>query len=370
VSTALAFGVEEELLTVDPASRAVVPKAADVLARTGLGDRAAAEFTRMQVELRTTPCHEPSELLDQLCEGRSALAAAAAAGGVGLVASASPVLGSVAPAAITDGSRQRRGDSTFRALHDEVTTCAAHVHVEVRDRERAVLVSNHLRPYLPVLIALCANSPYWCGRDTGYASWRTISWQRWPVAGAPPFFTSAEHYEQTVTRLLDAGALVDRGTIFWDVRPSDRVPTIEIRVADVPVTARATALLAILVRALVARALEAVDNGDPGPDVPAEMLRAAYWRAARDGLVGYGIDLRSGALVRATDQVTRLVDELAPALGADLGPAREGLGDLLATGNGAIRQRRAAAGGDLADVVDHLLEAVSTRAHVTMGPAG
>ena len=266
------------------------------------------------------------------------------------------MLGTVVPAAITEGVRQQRGLATFRALHDEITMCAAHVHVELRDRERAVLVSNHLRPALPLLIALTANSPYWCGRDTGYASWRTISWQRWPVAGPPPYFTSAEHYEAIVASLLDTGALVDRGTIFWDIRPSDHVPTLELRVADVPLTASATALLAVLVRALVTRALRAVDRGDPGPQVPGELLRAAYWRAARDGLDGHGIDVRDGARAPAARQIIRLVDDLAPALGADLQPARRWLAALLGAGNGATRQRRAAADGDLSCVVDYLLE--------------
>ena len=155
------------------------------------------------------------------------------------------------------------------------------------------LSSNHLRQYLPTLIALAANSPYWPERDTGYASWRTMVWNRWPVAGPPPYFTSAAHYDELVATLFDA-APWSMGRIFWDIRPSARFPTIEVRAADVPMTAQQSALLAMLVRALVAGAIAQVDRGDPGPVLPAEMLRLAYWRAARDGLNGHGVDVHTG----------------------------------------------------------------------------
>ena len=89
-----------------------------------------------------------------------------------------------------------------------------------------MLVSNHLRQYLPTLIALAANSPYWPQRDTGYASWRTIAWTRWPVAGPPPYFTSAAHYDSVIATLTEVGGLVDAGTVFWDLRPSARFPTL------------------------------------------------------------------------------------------------------------------------------------------------
>lgn len=356
----LRFGVEEEFLTVDLARRAVTPAAPGIIkrARETLGDRVGAEFTDMQVEARTTPCVTAAELHGQLVEGRAVLASAATEIGVGVIAAGAPVLGCVAPAAVVDDDRHRHGDETYRALHDEITICSAHVHVEVPDRDRAVLVSNHLRPHLPTLIALTANSPYWCGRDTGYASWRTITLQRWSVAGPPPYFTSARHYDQTVESLLTTGALVDEGTIFWDVRPSHHLPTLEIRVADIPLTATETALLAVLVRALVARALTAVEQGDPGPRVSPALLRAAYWRAARDGLDGAAVNLADGTLSPAIDQVDALLDHLP--LGADHDLVHDWWADLRDTGNGAIRQRRAAAGGDLGAVVDRLLTHTAT----------
>jgi carboxylate-amine ligase len=354
------FGVEEEFLVVDPESRAAVPRAEAVLdrARQRLGPRVGGEITKLQVETRTEPCGTAEELYRQLVEARHALAEAAAAEGLRIVATGTPVLGAPVPPPITEGPRQDRGNATFRGLHDEVCICAVHVHVELPDRDRAVLVSNHLRPYLPTLIALTANSPYWAQRDTGYASWRTVAWQRWPVAGPPPYFTSADEYDRLVATLLEAGALVDTGTIFWDIRPSAHQPTLEIRAMDVPITALESAMLATLVRGLVLAVMPAVDRGDPGPVIPGELMRLAYWRAARDGLGGHGVDPATGRTVPAVELAERLARTAAPVL-ADhgvLGRVTDWLRRHTAHGDGATRQRRSEATyGRLTDVVDDLV---------------
>lgn len=354
------FGVEEEFLLVDPVTRAVAPQAAAVLerAKAALKDQVSGEITKFQVETKTLPCQHAGELLDQLTGARESLAAAAGAEGLRIVASGTPVLGAAIPPPITEGARQARGTANFRGLHDEQSICAMHVHVEMPDRERAVLVSNHLRPYLPTLISLTANSPYWAERDTGYASWRIIAWSRWPVAGPPPYFTSAAHYDELVATLLAAGGLVDEGTIFWDIRPSAHLPTLEVRVADMPITAAESVLFAVLVRALVINAATAIDRGDHGPVIPAELLRLAYWRAARDGLDGHGIDVHTGQLVPATELVSALLKAAQPVLAehGELDRVTGWLENLVRAGDGAARQRAAAASrGRLTDVVDHLI---------------
>jgi glutamate---cysteine ligase / carboxylate-amine ligase len=364
------FGVEEEFLVIDPATRRAVPGAAAVVRAAGeqLGARVAGEITKLQVETRTDPCVTTVDLHAQLVEARAVLAAAAEAEGLRVMASGTPVLGDVVPPPITEGPRQDRGTAAFRGLHDELAICAVHIHLELPDRERAVRVSNHLRPYLPVLIALAANSPYWSERDTGYASWRTVTWHRWPVAGPPPYFDSAAHHDRLVATLLDAGALVDHGTIFWDIRLSAHQPTLEVRVADVPITAAESAALAALVRALAIAVGAAVDRGDPGPAVAPELMRLGYWRAARDGLDGHGIDVHTGALVPAPELAGRALRAARSAL-SELGDldlvtgwlARlAGNGD--GEGDGATRQRRIAARrGRLADVVDHLVAQTAPR---------
>jgi carboxylate-amine ligase len=360
--------VEEEFLVVDPDSRAAVPRAAAVLGRAEerLGGRVGGEITKVQLETRTDPCHTVAELHAQLAQARGALAAAAADEGLRVVATGTPVLGDMVPAPLTEGPRQDRGTATFRGLHDELTFCALHVHVELPERERALMVSNHLRPHLPALISLTANSPYWAARDTGYASWRTMAFNRWPVAGPPPYYTSVAHYDEIIATLHEVGAVVDMGTVFWDIRPSAHQPTLEIRTSDVPITAEESALFAALVRALVVESLRAVDAGDPGPVVPGELMRLAYWRAARDGLGGFGIDVPTGRLRPAGELAQGLLDRARPTLEehGDLDRVTGWFRELLDGGDGATRQRVAAKRrGRLADVVDHLIVSTAPADH-------
>ncbi|AVT38389.1 glutamate--cysteine ligase [Plantactinospora sp. BB1] len=353
------LGVEEEFLVVDGERGEVVPEAATVVdrARPALGARVGGEITKLQVETRTDPCRSVVELSGQLVEGRAVVQAAALSAGLRVIASGSPVLGRAVPPPITEGPRQDRGTATFRGLHDELAICAVHVHVEQPDRDRAVLIGNHLRQHLPVFLALSANSPYWAERDTGYASWRSVTWGRWPVAGPPPFLRSARQYDEHVRMLLEAGALVDHGTIFWDLRLSTKHPTLEVRVADVPVTAAESAAQAALVRALAVVAGAAVDRGDEGPELAPELMRLAYWRAARDGMAGHGVDVTTGRLLPAATLAARLVELAGPALdeAGDRERVEDWLARLATDGDGATRQRAAAAlRGRLTDVVDEI----------------
>ncbi|GGV28077.1 putative glutamate--cysteine ligase 2-3 [Actinomadura cremea] len=354
------FGIEEEYFVVDPGSRVVVPRAADVVRRAAatLGERVSTELVGFLVEAKTPPCDDLVKLEEQIRSMRAAMAAAAAAEGVRLAATGTPVLGDLVPPPISAGDRYAASVATYRGLDDEQSICSCHVHVEMPDRERAVLVGNHLRPWLPTLLALAANSPFWAGRDTGHACWRVLAWARWPVAGPPPYFTSLSHYEEIVASLLECGALMDTGTIFWDVRPSARLPTVEVRVADVALTTADAAALAGLIRALVEVAAAAVDAGEPAPDPPQELLRAAYWLAARHGAAGTGVDVRTGRPAAQRDLAADLLAGAGPAL-RESGDARSvtrGVRRLLAGGTGAERQRAAHRRRDrLTDVVDAAL---------------
>ncbi|WP_157247783.1 carboxylate-amine ligase [Nonomuraea typhae] len=356
------IGIEEEYLIVDPHTRHVAPRAAEVLAAATnvLGENIAQEVSRFQVEARTTPSADLSELGARLRAARTEVAKAAQECGLALVASAMPVLGDKGPIPLSDHPRYANGQVRYRALQDELCICALHVHVDVPDEELAVYVGNHLRPWLPVLIALAANSPFFIGRDTGYASWRVISWSRWPVSGAPPYFESFAEYERAVGALSETGALMDAKTIYWDVRPSSILPTIEVRVADVPLEINDSLTIIGLIRGLVLTALEAVARGDRGLPVGTEVMRAAYWRAARDGIAGCCLDLRAGELVPAPEMVRRLLRHVRQAVGdaGDLPFVEEGLDRLLRRGSGANRQRSVhARAHDLEGVVDDLIEA-------------
>ncbi|MGK5629339.1 carboxylate-amine ligase [Streptomyces sp. URMC 123] len=355
------LGVEEEYFLVDPRTGALAALGSKVLqrARRALGDLVSGEFTEYQIEGKTPPCGTLGEVYRHIARMRTEVSAAAAAEGLHLLASGTPITAAPEPAPFRDDPRLRVGADLYRALNDEHTVCAFHTHVEVPDREHAVLVGNHLRPWLPTLAALAANSPFWHGRDSGYASWRTIVTGRWPIAGPPPYLAHAEEYDRLVGVLRRTGTTLDDGTLFWDVRPCAHLPTVEVRVMDVVSDARDAAVLAVLVRALVVTALARVRDGDPGPRVCDTLLRAAYWRAARDGCSGHGIDLRDGRLLPAAEAARRLLDHTAPVLRA-YGELAHVAAVLRRPGahGGAERQRRALARrGSLRDVVDRVREA-------------
>jgi carboxylate-amine ligase len=219
------------------------------------------------------------------------------------------------------------------------------VHVAVADRELAIQVSNRLRPWLPLLLALTANSALYRNADTGYASWRSVLWARWPSAGPPPHFESADEYDAAVRNMLETGAMLDEGMVYWDVRPSANFPTVEVRVAVVPATVAETVLFATLVRALVMTVVDDEARGAPMPSLTAHALKASYWRAAR-----YGIESE-----QAAQSLDSLVERVKPALIelGELDMVRAEVARVLAEGNGAARQRRAwSRRQDVADVVE------------------
>ncbi|HET6740157.1 MAG TPA: glutamate--cysteine ligase [Kribbella sp.] len=341
------FGVEEELLLVSatgdplPRSKAVVADLQDV----------ELELTRAMVEINSPVCRTADELRGHLLTMRAELASAAADEGARLLAIAVPPQGKPAQA-ITNRPRYQELAARWGLLAREQGVCGCHVHVDVPDRQAAVRVSNHLRPWLPVLLALTANSPIYLNRDTGFASWRWLMTTRWPCAGPPPYLESPEHFDALVSMHLDAGTLVDERMVYWDIRPSSHLPTVEVRVSDVPLTVDETVLLATLIRALV---MTALDDGSQGAKLEPEVLRAAYWLAARDGLTGNGLDVRSAEPAPMAEILDRLRRHVEPALREldVLELVDDGLRRALTDGNGAVKQRKAfRAGGDFTTVTE------------------
>ena len=348
------IGVEEEFLLVDDTGEPVAANRAVAEEAESRGVQLQLELTSCQVETTSAVMETSDELRAELSRLRGVAAQAASACGARLLAVALP------PSVphhfpVTDTPRYRKIGENFGMIAHEQGICGCHVHVAVPNRDAAVAVSNWLRPWLPLLLALTANSAIYRNADTGYASWRSILWARWPSAGPPPFFESVDDYDATVEMLTQTGAVLDDGMVYWDVRPSSRFPTVEVRAADVPSTVAETVLLATLTRAAVMTALEDFQRGAAPPHVTAETLRAAYWKAARDGLDGQAIDVTSRLRpVPTRELLGEFVEHLRPALDA-LGEYRrvsDELERLAQEGNGAMRQRRAwRKRGDVADVI-------------------
>jgi carboxylate-amine ligase len=337
-------GVEEEFLLVDPDTGEPVGRNADVAEHAAArGVDLQLELTTCQVETATEVAQTSSQLRQQITQLRQVAAESAEKVGARLLAvGLPPTVPRSFP--LTDTERYREIGERFGMIAHEQGICGCHVHVEVPDREAAIAVSNRLRPWLPLLLALTANSAIYRGADSGHASWRSVLWNRWPSAGPPPHLESAEHYDAMVAMMLDAGAMLDDGMVYWDVRPSKKFPTVEVRVADVPATAAETVLHATLTRAAVMTALAAERAGAPAPRIDDHVLRAAHWKAARDGLDGHTMDATRGWTTAPTSEVLgNWLELLAPAL-RELGDdewVHAEVDRLLADGNGAMRQRAA-----------------------------
>lgn len=330
----------------------VLKNAGDVL-----GDQVQAELFPTQVETCTRPVRTLDELRKDLVRLRSAVAAAAAESGCLVVASGTAVVPASGPFEVTGSSRYLRMAAEFGAVTDELGSgvCGCHVHVAVSCRDEAVRLGNHVRLWLPTVGALAANSPFRNGSDSGYASWRAMSWSQWPGVGPAPMLPDAAAYDALVDSLIASGFMLDRGGIYWYARPSEHCPTLEVRVADVNCDLDIVVLVAALVRGLVAVLLAAVRMEESAPAVPDRLLQAAHWRAARDGLAGLGVDLATGRTRPAVELVEALIDRAAPGLEAagDLDTVRGLWQRVRAQRGGAARQRAVyRRRGDLRDVVD------------------
>jgi glutamate---cysteine ligase / carboxylate-amine ligase len=355
------LGIEEELLLVDDCG-APAPRASDLLARCAGADDLLAgthlqhEFFQAQVEVVTPPLRRLPEAEDHLRSGRESLARAGADLGISPLAVATPVL-VAPPGPLVEQQRFTRIAQHYAGLGAESLMCALHVHVEVADRHEGVAVLDRVRPWLPLLVALSANSPFWHGRDTGFASWRSQLWRMWPSSGPHEVFGDVSAYDALVTRLLRDQTILDVGLLNLEVRLSARYPTVEFRVADVCTSLDDTLLLAAVARGLTETAArEARAGAEPAP-WRVDSLRSAGWRAGRFGVGDRLVDPRSGLPVPAAVAFETLLHHVHDALddAGDVERVRSGVERILVEGGGADRQRRAAGGGgDLAAVVEDL----------------
>jgi carboxylate-amine ligase len=353
----LLIGVEEEFHVVDLETRRSTPEVEALL--SGLhGDEFAPELQLSLVETNTPVCRTLDEVREHLRRLRGRLASAGAQHGLGVVAAGTVPLVDLDGADISGGDRFERMQHEYQVLVSEQQICGAQVHVDVPDRDEAVQVVRRLAPYLPVLLAISASSPYWRGNDTGYSSYRDLIWARWPTAGPPGMVETGADYDAMIQELIASGTISDPGMVYFDIRPSAHIPTVELRICDACPEVDFVVLIAGLFRALVRRAREECAAGVPLPTFRHELLRAATWRAARSGLEGDLVDLAGPALVAPAQLLGQLVDTLRPHLEA-LGDAEQVL-ELsqmaLSRGSAAARQRRRfGLRGELTDVVDALL---------------
>ena len=352
----LTLGVEEEFFVVDAHTRGLRPDGPAIVAvaRKRLGDGAQPELHESQVETGIPVCRSLAEVRRQVVDHRRHMAEAAETIGARIVALGTHPFSAWADD-ITPKEAYQALAHNFQQLARDALVCGCHVHVGISDPDAAIDVMNRARPWLPVLLALTGNSPYWLGEDTGYASYRTEMWRRWPLSGIPDRFASRAAYDRLLDDLTATGSIDAPGRIYFDVRPSARFPTLEFRIADVCTDVDETVMVAGLVRGLARACLAQAAAAEPVPDPRPELLRSATWRAAR-----FGID---ADLVDTVEARTRPAADMVEAFLAFVRPHLDELGDgdeistavrrTLDDGTGATRQRRIVRdGGRPEDVVD------------------
>jgi YbdK family carboxylate-amine ligase len=336
----LTIGVEEEYALVTASGALADAPEVAATAHDLIGDSAAKEISTSQLEVVTPVCSSLAELRSQLVRLRSAAEQAAAAHGCLVLASGTHPFASWRDQRMTEGETYDILVRRWGLLARQQLITGQHVHVAVPP-DLVIPVLDRIGPDLPVLLAMSASSPFWEGEDTGYASYRTLWFGRWPITGTLPVLHDRAAYDALVDSLVGAGIAESASRLYWDARPSERFPTVEVRVADTMPLLDDAVLHAALVRSLVRVAA----RGGPVPDARPELVRAARWRAARYGIDGMLLDPTTAELVPAAAAVRGLLDRLREDL-EELGDwdEVEALVDgLLARGTSSDRQRRVAA---------------------------
>ena len=339
-------GVEEEVMLLDPQRRwGLAQRIEDVLEMLSpaLVGYVSAETHQAAIELRTDPHESVGAATAQLRHLRVELVALLGRMGLAAAAAGAHPMALWSETEVTSASRYRLIRETMRDLTTREPTFALHVHIAVPDPERAIDLYNRLRAHLPLLLALSGNSPFWRGRDAGFASTRTILFQAFPRTGIPRRYGSYSEWVETVDLQLRAGALPEPTFLWWDVRPQPRFGTVEVRVMDAQSRIAETATLVALVQSIARLELE---EGYASEDLvrAEEVLAENRFLAARDGVDAHLIDPTAESLRPLNDQLNELLESVhdhAAALGCleQLEPI-----SALAAATGASRQRAHATG--------------------------
>ncbi|CAN5413664.1 carboxylate-amine ligase [soil metagenome] len=349
---AFTLGVEEEYQLVDAETGELRSRARCVLEWDWTGE-IQPEMQENTLEVGTRVCENAGCVRTELRRLRLLAAVAAEARGLRVVAAGLHPSAHWAGQEFTDRPVYQQIRREYRRLADSQMIFGMHVHVGVPAEVDRVQVMNVVRLYLPYLLALTASSPFFLGEDTGYASYRTILWRRWPRSGPPPRFGSRAEYEQLIEWLLRTGRIDATGRLYWDMRPHHTYPTLELRVADVTPRLEDAVVAAALVRVVVVGAIEGVLRE---PELPTSLLQTLLadnaWYAARDGLEAEFVDLTAATprTLPAREALLGLAEQLAP-LAQVLGDGEvlAGLPAVLERGGAAarIRAQHQRHGGDI-----------------------
>jgi carboxylate-amine ligase len=338
-STDFTVGLEEEFALLQPSSLALAARFEELRdaaqADPVLAESIAGELISSEIEIRSGRAGDLTSAFAAQRDRRRRLFALAAEHGVALGATGTHPWSDYRKQKIIDTEHYRRVEDGLKYVAWRNNTFSLHVHVGVRGADRAVLVCDRLRPVLPLLLAISANSPFLDGRDSGLHSARSqIFTKSFPRCGVPDAFGSWRAFAEYIDFLVSTRSIVEYTQVWWSIRPHFSFGTVEVRICDAQMTAPESEALAALIVACVAQAARDVDEGVPFTDLPRRMIEENFWRAIRHGLDGDLLDLDRAEAYPAAEATERLLNWCAPVR------AELGIDVALPTLNGAQRQRR------------------------------
>jgi glutamate---cysteine ligase / carboxylate-amine ligase len=372
-STDFTVGLEEEFALLDPQSLSLVTEFERLfqLAQRDevLAESVAGELISSEIEIRSGKGADFADAVERQQERRNRLFELVASEGVALGATGAHPWSPWQEQRIIETEHYRRVEEGLKYVAWRNNTFSLHVHIGVRGADRAIAVCDALRPVLPTLLAVSANSAWVEERFSGLHSARTqIFTKSFPRCGVPDFFGSWKSYADYVTFLLETESIVEHTQLWWSVRPHFGFGTVEVRIMDAQSRGGESTALAALATACVMQSALDFDAGIAPADFPPRLVEENMWRAIRHGLDGKQIDLASGEQVAARAAVERLLEWATPARqAANLDDHLEGLRAALEAGNGAQRQWRAQEAGEemreiFASTVEDTRSTYTTRA--------
>jgi carboxylate-amine ligase len=354
------IGIEEEFQLIDPETRSLRSSVSEILdtGKPVLGELLKQEMFQAMVEVGTPICRDVTEAKGEVISLRRAVAELAEDAGCRVVASGTHPFSDWESLEITPHERYIELEKNLQEIARSIAVYGLHVHVGVPDRDLAIDLMNEVRYFLPHVLALSVNSPFWEGRDTGIKSYRSVIWGRMPRSGIPDTFTSWDDYRRFVEILIATNSIDEPKKIWWDLRPHPTFQTLEFRVCDMPTRVEETVALAALFQALVVK-LARLRSQNLGFRVyPRALINENRWRAMRYGLDGKLVDFGLCAEVSMRDLANELlefVDDVVDDLGSR--EALDAVHMILEEGTGADRQLAVyRQREDLTDVVDYLAE--------------
>ena len=357
---AFTIGIEEEYQIIDPRTRELRSYAQRLLeqGRTVLPNQLHPEFLQSQVEAGTHICSDIREARKEVLRMRRSMCELASSEGLWVAAAGTHPFSSWAKQEVVPYGRYPELAHFLQDVGRRLLIFGLHVHIGIENRDLRIEVMDQIRYFLPCLLALSSSSPFWHGRDTGLKSYRSVVFEGLPRSGIPPRFESHASYRQYVELLLATGSVDEPTHIWWDVRPSEKFPTLEIRIPDMCTRADETLCLAALTQAIVAKLVKLSELGQPWPTYPKHLLDENKWRAVRYGSTGKLIDFEQTEEVPVPKLIERLlswIDDVVDDLGCRT--EAEYAVTILGQTTSADRQLQAfRERGDLQAVVDLVVE--------------